>query len=455
MDAPSTRPIAPEVTPVDSRKLLRHRTLIKLGGIFVLSLCLLVPLGLLVPVLGERAALRDTAVDEIHRDWGRAQNVIGPLLVLPLRSGQRAFVLPDELRVNGQLVPEGRSRGIYSTVVFTASLELTGTFRRPEAAELGLAAEEILWDQAFLALAASDLRGVANEVALQWGGTAHVMKPGTQLPRWDSGLHVLVQFSAASVPFAVKLSVRGSDGVRVAPLGLRNVVAMRSSWTIPRFAGAYLPTARDVSDDGFDASWTVSYYARSYPQHGHGDPAAYAIEASLFGVDLLPGIDSYRSVDRAIRYGVLFVVLAFMSFFLFEVVTRVRIHPFQYAMVGLALGVFFLLLLALSEVVAFAVAYATSAAATVGLVASYMVPVLRTGRRTLVAVVSLLASFAVLYVVLQAEDYALLAGSVVVFIALAIAMRLSRGIDWYADDRPVTESPKVSADADAELGAHR
>jgi inner membrane protein len=356
--------------------------------------------------------------------------------VLPLRNGQSAFALPDDLRVSGQLVPEERKRGIYGTVVFTAKLQLSGTFQRPEPTELGVAPDQILWNDAYVAIAASDLRGVTDEVKLRWSGVDHVLRPGSRLVRWESGLNAPVPVAATPMPFSLELSVRGSEGVRFAPLGLRNTIALHSTWSIPKFAGAFLPGTRDVTDRGFDAAWSVSYYGRDFSQRAVGELPVYAIEASLFGVDLLPGIDTYRSVDRAIKYGVLFVVLAFMSFFLFEVTARVRIHPFQYAMIGLALCVFFLLLLALAEVVPFLLAYSTAAAGTIGLVASYMVPVLKTGRRTLVAVVALAVSFAVLYVVLQATDYALLAGSVVVFIALGVAMRLSRAVDWYAEDEP-------------------
>ena len=143
----------------------------------------------------------------------------------------------------------------------------------------------------------------------------------------------------------------------------------------------------------------------------------------------------------------LFIVLAFMSFFLFEVVAKVRIHPFQYAMVGLALGVFFLILLALSELVPFVIAYSTAAAGTIGLVVTYMVPVLRTGRRTGIAAALLGASFAVLWVVLQAEDYALLAGSLVVFTALGVAVQLTRKVDWYAEDAPAITPPSPDANS--------
>jgi inner membrane protein len=426
--------ITPEVQPVPKSRLLRHRTLVKLGAILVLALVLLIPLALLMPVVEERAALRDGAVTEIERDWGREQTIIGPVLVIPLERGV-AYAFPDELKANAVLAPEQRSRGIYAAVVYTGNLELAGTFHRPTPAEIGVPPEQIKWDHAYVAVGVSDLRGTGTQVVLQWGATQHAMLPGSLLTRWPSGLHVPVVVGADSIPFSLGVSVRGSEGMRFAPLGVRNDVSIRSTWQNPSFTGAFLPGTRAVSDDGFSATWSVSYYGRDFGQVGQGE-LPDGVYASLFGVDLLPGIDSYRSVDRAVRYGVLFIVLAFMSFFLFEVVAKTRIHPFQYAMVGLALGVFFLILLALSELVPFVVAYSSAAVGTVGLVVTYMLPVLKTGRRTGIAAALLGASFAVLYVVLQAEDYALLAGSLVVFTALAVTMRLTRKLDWYAEDTP-------------------
>jgi inner membrane protein len=426
--------ITPEVQPAQRRGILRHRTLIKLASILVLALVLLIPLALLMPVVEERAMLRNGAVGDIERDWGRAQTIIGPVLVVPLEKGV-SYVFPDELKTTGVLAPEQRSRGIYTAIVYTANLEIAGTFRKPLPAELGVPAEQIKWDQAYVAVGVSDLRGTGTQVMLSWGATKLAMLPGSLLQRWQSGLHAPVPVAAESVPFSLAVPVRGSEGVRFAPLGVRNEMSVRSTWQNPRFTGAFLPGTRAVSDDGFSATWSVSYYGRDFGQIAHGELPG--IESSLFGVDLLPGIDSYRSVDRAVRYGVLFIVLAFMSFFLFEVVAKVRIHPFQYAMVGLALGVFFLILLALSELVPFVVAYSSAAAGTIALVVTYMVPVLKTGRRSGIAAALLGASFALLFVVLQAEDYALLAGSLVVFAALAVTMRLTRKLDWYAEDTPV------------------
>lgn len=417
--------------------------LVKLGGIATLALVLLIPLALLMPVVDERSALRDGAVFEIQRDWGREQQVIGPILVIPTSQGP-TFAFPDELRIKTDLAPEERHRGIYAAIVYAAQLDIEGSFHRPSPADLGVAPEQIFWNQAYVAIAITDLRGTGTQVALRWGTTELPMLPGSELQRWSSGVHVPVTVpdNANAIAFSLSLPVHGSHGITFAPLGIKNDVKVHSTWQNPSFTGAFLPATRSITDDGFDATWSVSYYGRDFGQYAKAD-LPMGMEQMMLGVNLLPGIDSYRSVDRAVRYGVLFIVLAFMSFFLFEVVAKTRIHPFQYGMVGLALGVFFLILLALSELVPFLVAYSTAAAGTIGLVATYMVPVLKTGRRTLVAAGLLGASFAVLYVVLQADDYALLAGSLVVFVALAVTMRITRGLDWYAQDdeaKPAVET---------------
>jgi inner membrane protein len=429
---PPERPIEPMVSPPQPSWVVRHRTLAKLACIAVLSGVLLVPLAMLSPVIDNRAAERDSAIAEIQRDWGSAQTIVGPVIVLPLKDGTHAYALPDSLRITGELQPQTRRRGIYDTVVYTASLRLEGTFHRPQPEELGVAPGHIRWDLAYVAVMVTDLRGVGDVVKLRWGNEDVVLQPESLLGLWEpAGLHAPVAIGDGATAFALALSVRGSKGLRMAPLGIHDEVSVRGAWPNLSFAGAFLPTSRSLSD-GFAASWQMSHYGRDYAQHVTGALPATQIQSSLFGVDLLPSIDAYRSVDRAIRYGALFIVLVIASFFLFEVTACARIHPFQYTLVGIALGAFYLLLLALSELVPFAAAYASAASGTIALITLYMVPVLKTGARTAIAAALLASCFGVLYVILQAEDYALLAGSLVVFGALAATMRLTRRIDWYA-----------------------
>src|SRR5262245_59525847 len=204
----SVPPITPEVRPHPTlqRRAMRHRMLIKLASIAVLAIVLLIPLALLMPVIDERAALRDGAVHEIERDWGQSQTVIGPVLVLPVDQGF-AYAFPDELKVNGEVVPQQRSRGIYAAVVYTARLSIAGTFHRPSAAELGVAPEAIRWDQAYVALAVSDLRGTGTQVSLRWFADEQPMLPGSLLARWPSGLHAQVPVHEGTIAFSLELPV--------------------------------------------------------------------------------------------------------------------------------------------------------------------------------------------------------------------------------------------------------
>jgi inner membrane protein len=434
--------LARAAVPHVRRDRQRYRTLIKLGGIAALALVLLVPLALLLPVVRERMELRDGAVREMQQAWGAPQTIIGPVVVVPVAVPDRpgsapyVYVLPEELVIDGTLVPEERARGIYHGVVYSAKLSLSGSFRFPTAGELDVPPEQVRWDQAFVALAVPDLRGVNDTIYLRWGETHIAFQSGSGLDVLASGIRAPVPppSAASTVAFAVDLPVRGSVGMSFAPLGARDNVTLRSAWPNPRFGGAFLPTRRDVGATGFSASWLMSHYGRPFGQLGRGPLPLEDIVSSAFGVDLLVGIDAYRSVERATKYGVLVVVFVFLCFFLFEAVAGVRVHPFQYAMVGLAVAIFFVLLLAVSEVVAFPLAYAGAAAATTLLISFYARSVLRSGRRTLAIAAALGSSFGLLYFILQAEDYALLAGSVAVFAALAVAMRLTRRIDWYAED---------------------
>jgi inner membrane protein len=417
--------------------MTRHRTLAKLACIAVLSGVLLIPLAMLSPVIDSRAVERDAAIAEIQHDWGSEQTLVGPILVLPTTDGKQVYALPDSLHIAAELQPQVRSRGIYDAVVYVASLRLDGAFHRPTPEELGVAADQIKWDRAYVAIMVSDLRGVGDVLKLRWGGQDVVLEPESLLGLWESsGLHAPVAVGSGNTAFSLALNMRGSKGLRVAPLGMHDEVSMTGAWPNPSFVGAFLPTARSLAS-GFNASWQMSHYGRDYAQTAVGALPAVQIQQSLFGVDLLPGIDGYRGVDRAIRYGALFIVLAIASFFLFETTSRARIHPFQYTMVGLALATFYLLLLAGSELVPFAAAYAGASCGTIALIVLYMVPVLKTGVRTAIAAALLAASFAVLYVILQAEDYALLAGSLVVFGVLATTMQLTRRFDWYGADAAV------------------
>jgi inner membrane protein len=232
------------------------------------------------------------------------------------------------------------------------------------------------------------------------------------------------------------VTLNGSRSIRFAPVGVNNDVRLTSTWPDPSFQGAFLPIDRKVGPEGFSAHWQASYYGRSYPQQWtDGAPLnSGSFTSSLFGVDLVPVLDSYRHVERATKYGILIIALLFTAFFLFEVLSAVRIHPFQYTLVGIALCLFYLGLLALSEVTSFSIAYWTGAAVSSLMIALYSIKALQSGRRACMVASGLALVYAFLFVILRLQDYALLVGTSGLFLVLAIVMYVTRNVDWYVRD---------------------
>jgi inner membrane protein len=245
--------------------------------------------------------------------------------------------------------------------------------------------------------------------------------------------------------FSLTIDLNGSSTIQFAPLGVRNVVSLQSAWPNPKFQGSFLPSERNLNKDGFTAKWEVSYYGRNYPQlatdRGGGKPEAGAINGSLFGVEFLPSIDSYRNVERSTKYGILFIAMVFMAFFLFEVLAALQIHTVQYVLVGLALSLFFLMLLSLSEFMPFWGAYLVAAGAAVAMIVLYSAKFLASGKRTAMLAAELTTVYGYLYVVLQLQDFSLLMGSAMLVGALGALMYLTRNVNWYAIDENGTAQP--------------
>ena len=441
----------------------RFAATFRMIAVAVLVMLLLIPLGMVRTVLHERRSMRDAAVNEISSSWGREQGVVGPVLVVPFthtvkvwkertvdgrqerfevdesRSAS-AYFLPDELRADVSVKPGRLYRGIHEAVVYEAQLDLSGRFSAPDFTRIGVPDATVHWDLAAVTMAVSDLRGTSGILALEMGGQSLEFHPGSRLPGFDSGISARFpdpRGLGAGQPFSMRLNLKGSSRLRLAPVGKQNQVTMASPWPDPSFKGAFLPARRTVGPQGFDAAWEVSWYGRGYPQEStdaSGGCAlnAGAVEGSLFGVDFLSPVDSYRMVERATKYGVLFIALVFVAFFLFEVLQSVRIHSIQYTLVGAALCLFYLGVLALSEFWRFGPAYWTGAAASSLLIVGYCHSVLHGGRRTAVIAGALAGIYSYLYVVLQLQDYSLLLGTACLFAVLGIVMYATRKLDWAA-----------------------
>lgn len=428
----------------------RQSHMLRLGGVGILALVLLVPIVLIDGIVGERQTRRDAAVDEVTSQWGGRQRLFGPVLIVPythrtsigpgggMRDEPRtAVVLPTELHASGHLDVAMRTRGVFSIPIYTASLTLTGTFVRRDLPELGADAATAAWDRAQIVVGLSDVRAIQSSPHATWNGAAVQFLPGSgALAGLTSGIHAPVASGPGPSTFSVQARFNGSVGLTLAPVGERTVATIESSSGAPSFQGAWLPAHREVSGTGFAAAWDIPFLGRNYAQVW---PATSGMEAAVgasgFGLDLVGPVDQYRMADRSVKYAILFVTLTFGTIWLIEVLAGVFVHPIQYLFLGAALCTFYLLELSLAEHIGFGAGYAIAALSVVALITSYARAILPRPRWIGLVGGSVAALYGYLYVLLMNEDYALLIGSVVLFVVLGGVMFATRRVNWYAIGR--------------------
>lgn len=444
----------------------------KLIVIGILIVMVWIPTMIVFVLSGERSSRAAEAANEIAGSWGYPQTINGPIITIPIRtvtvqnnvrteSEDMIYILPDEVSFDAGMTTEERSRGIFETAVYTATLHATGTFTI--AAIAGIQPNgTILWDKARLSVGIPDTRGIATSTSLTWEGAITPFEPGTSAVDIGPGMSAPIALSPAknTYTFSFDTSLRGSQRFFVSPVGKATNVTMHANWPSPSFTGAFLPDSREITDAGFTAQWGISSFGRSTPQawtssSQTGIAAPYYppippsrdmqkmgsaamptssvgnTTAAAFGVDLIQTVDLYTQVNRAVKYSILFIGLTFLAFFMFEALAGLRIHPIHYLLVGLALALFYLLLLAFAETVGFLPAYLISTIATTGLITAYSASVLRAHRRAGIIAGLLIALFGYLYILLQLEELSLVFGSIMLFAVLSTVMYLTRNIDWY------------------------
>ncbi|MFQ5551314.1 MAG: cell envelope integrity protein CreD, partial [Gemmatimonadales bacterium] len=411
---------------------------------------LLIPMSMIESVIYERNHLYLSAKQDIMNSWGREQTIGGPVLTLPYRviytddKGIKrvrqsfAHFLPEHLSVRGQLDTQMRYRGIYQVPVYVADLKIRGRFAPPDLARLGIDAQAVDWDEAYLSVAIADARGIKDPMTLRSDVGDGTFEPGgVKVPGFDPQVIVPVKgLGKAGEPagfrFAFDLKLSGTEKLAFLPTGDRTDVLMKSGWPSPSFTGAYLPSRRDIDNKGFSAEWKVLHLGRSYPSEWrNGEVPAKRIANSAFGVNLFVPVSTYQKSTRAAKYAILFIGLSFLAYFMFEVFGNLHLHPFQYLLVGFANCLFYLLLLSLSEHIDFALAYTLSAAASTALVVGYSMSILENRSHVLTMLALLAGLYTFLYVTLRAEQYAMLIGAVALFVILATVMYLTRRLDWY------------------------
>lgn len=434
-----------------------RRWAIRVGLLAALLLALLLPLSMLDGLVDERGERAREVAAEIARGSGRPQVLVGPVLVVEatrtlrrerivteqgsmrtlvdtVHERERLLLPPASLRIVGSVASERRSRGVFSALLYRAELEIDADFAvlaRP-APDAELVDYRI--DALRVGVGLGDARGI-GEVVADVDGTTLPAEPGSALDAAGEGFHfVLPADSAGPTAVRIRLSLAGSEALRIAPLGDATQVALRGDWPHPSFGGDHLPTRREVGEGGYSAEWQVSRLASRAQQTllacAREAGMCAALGDAALALRLVDPVDRYLMTDRALKYALLFLVLVFGAVFFTEALARVDVHPMQYGLAGLALATFYLLLLALAEHIGFGPAYALAATACSALVSIYLGAALGSRRRGYAFAALLAALYAALYALLRSEDYALLLGALLLFALLAGMMLATRRLDW-------------------------
>ncbi|MGE0485664.1 MAG: cell envelope integrity protein CreD [Gammaproteobacteria bacterium] len=430
----------------------------KFALIGLVALGILLPLGMIEDLVGERAGFHEAAIADMARTATGSQRVTGPVLrvpctetrVVPLANpvadgpSERTIerncsvaVLPERLVVDGTLVTEQRRRGIHAALFYGSTLAVTARFVLPAGFGSGETDARIALGDTTLNLGISDTRGIANAPRVDRGGDFVDFEPGSALPALGPGIRAdLGRLQAGqAIELSFELALRGHRQFELVPVGRETVVTLASGWPHPSFVGNYLPTAREIGDAGFQAEWAIGHFATGldevFAHHGLDPEFCAEITQRAFGVALVDPVDLYTQADRAVKYGFLFVALTFIALLGTEFARGLRLHPLQYAMVGVALAMFFLLLLSFAEHLGFRGAYGLASGACVALLAFYLGAITASRAVGTAFGATLATLYALLYGILAMEDYALLSGSAFVFGVLAAVMVATRHVDFY------------------------
>lgn len=463
---------------------MSKRITLKVIIITFLALLLWIPLLFEQGVVQERMNYRDQVIRDIASKWTGQQTLTGPIAVLPWellyqekkwneklsryehtirKLNGNYLLLPNSLSAEASIENDTRHRGIYEIPVYSGEIQLSAQFTPEKAKKHQQQLEsrykgQLTWGKPRLTVLVSDMRGIRSTPEATWNKTELTFAAGGLIPGAQQGIHTdLPDWSPTSTKakFNIKLQMRGMEKILITPTGANSDIRITSDWQHPSFTGRHLPQDYTLSESGFEASWSTSPFSgdlestlrecqkQKYCQLGH----------ESVGVEFIEPVDLYAQADRSIKYGLLFIAVTFMLFFLFEVLKKLQIHPIQYGMVGLALALFYLLLVSLSEHISFIWAYLIATLACCSLLAIYLSSVLRSKQRGGWFGVGLGLLYGLLYMIISSEDFALLMGAILIFSTLAIGMLLTRHIDWYQlngsnDSKvlPSTDKPTTGQD---------
>ena len=450
--------------------------------IATLIMVLMIPLGMVESVVFERSNNYTSVQQDIAYTWGARQSLDGVALLIPyterfdtletvtdsegkkskrnktVYKQRTAIALPEELNIDLSLAAKERQRSIYKTSVYNSDVAIDGNFKLPNINELSDNIDNIHWHKAWLAVGISGTRAINQSSPLSWGSSNKAIdfEPGTKVTETiANGFHAPLNLKSELnnnlanhdklYDFSMTLNVNGSEGVYFRPFGKTTTVKIKSDWPHPSFQGSVLPADHAISDTGFTAYWSIPSLARNYPQLWTIENQTFETNELSAGVNLFDSVSLYTKITRAIKYGVMFLVLTFITFLLFELGIKRRLHLVQYGVIGIALSVFYLILLSMSEQAGFLIAYVAAASIIVAMIGLYVFAALRSISRATIIASILSALYGLLFVMLRLEDYALLVGTGLLVGVLGILMYYTRNIGKESQSSEHIEVPQQAS----------
>ena len=426
-------------------KWMKYSISARLIIIGFLVMLLLIPSFMIRSLIRERQDRRDDAISEVSEKWGQTQTITGPILSIPYTKyfttednetstkTMYTHILPDFLEIDGTIHPEVRNRGIYEVVLYNSELHFNGKVLIPDLGDLKIPTKDIIWKNAFISVGITDMKGIEELITFEIDDDDYLANSGIETNDVIiSGVSKIINNIKPNhdFEFSFNLNINGSNGLTLTPVGKETNVTISSDWISPSFIGHFIPTDHEINENGFTANWKVLHSNRNFPQKWVG--SKHKIEEFSFGVDLLIPVDEYQKNMRTAKYAFMFISLTFLSFFMIELLNKKIIHPIQYLLIGFSLLVFYSLLLSISEHISFKYAYLISSIATIALISTYTISFLKSRLQTSIIFSILVLLYVYLFIVIQLQDFALLIGSIGLFVILSLVMFLTRKIDWFS-----------------------
>ncbi|OIQ20155.1 MAG: cell envelope integrity protein CreD [Flavobacterium sp. MedPE-SWcel] len=434
-------------------------TTAKIIMVGLLTLILLIPLQYVKSLILERTERQDEVISEINEKWGSDVYFYGPILKIPYTTytetkitdektkqvsisrtskTKYAYFFPDLLNTNADVKTQERYRSNYQSVVYTSVMNFKGHYSTPDFNLKNIPDTDIQWDKASIIIRTDNIKGIKGEVAVNIGNKKYLFEPTTnensqftkgQLASLETrNIDAQQLFTKKTVPFNLDISFKGSEHIKIVPIGKQTNAKMASNWKSPGFQGNFIPEDKTITQDGFNAKWNISFLNRPFPQQHFGKIPD--LRNYTFDVDFVIPINQYQQSERTAKYGFLVIGLTFLIFFLIQTISKINIHIFQYSMIGLALIMFYTLLISITEHSSFLLGYLIAGASVIVMIGLYSFSILKNIKFPALIVTSLSALYTFIYVIIQLENYALLVGSIGLFLILGAVMYISKKIDW-------------------------